>query len=671
MIPPPTGGKYRRMAERDRMVLLRAVIAAVVALAFPEPPGAQAEEVPPPGLVVAFMADGPRNDRNAATVYRLVRDYGADAVIHSGDTDYDERQDWFERRIDETLGPMFPYFLSVGNHDDGLVWADYAARFQARCDRIPGATCAGDYGINSVVHYAGLTVVLSGVSTMGLGHEQYAREALSASDSAWKICSWHKRLTGSAVAEVCRQQGALIVNGHEHNYRRTRTLSSISGPVASTEFSDPRFLRLGPGTTFMVWNGLGGSAITSASSCCSGAWAAAYDAMHAVLFITFHVDGNPYAARGELVNVNGEVLDTFVVVTDPGDTRTTTTVAVTTTTTAAPATTTTAPAIATTTTTLPAGSGALQIQVAGSSDDAEESATAQVDTASSDLELVYDGSRQTVGIRFRSVDIPWGADVTQAYVQFVVDEAPTGQTTPTLTIQGQAIGDAPAFATINGNLSERARTSAQVQWQPPPWPTVGVAGVDQRTPDLSAVIEEIVRGDAWAPGNALVVLITGTSGSKANSRTAEAYDGAPADAPVLYVEYRAGDPTQTTTTTSSSSTRPPTTTTTAATVTTTRPPTTSTTTPTSTTTRPPTTSTTVTAPAVTTTTTSTTSATTTTTTTLPLEILDGGFESGTAGWLGWDASDNRGEVVRTSGAPCEGAWSAQMFDSSSLTRSIH
>jgi hypothetical protein len=335
-------------------------------------------------------------------VYRLIRDYGADAVIHSGDTDYDERPDWFERRIDETLGPMFPYFLSIGNHDDGPVWKKYAARFRARCNRIPHATCEGDYGINSVVRYRGLTVVLSGVAVMGSGHEQYASTALSSSDSAWKVCSWHKRLTGKAVAEVCRQHGAFIINGHEHNYRRTTTLRDVPRLVPSTEFTDPALLHLAPGSTFMVWNGLGGSAITPATSCCSGAWVASYDAMHAVLFITYHVDGDPYKARGELVNVNGEVIDRFVVVTEPGDTRNTST------------TTSTTPATTTTTTTLPSSTVSLQIPVAAGNDDAEESATGHVDVVSTDLELTYSQSPQTVGIRFRDVHVPWGADVTHA-----------------------------------------------------------------------------------------------------------------------------------------------------------------------------------------------------------------------------------------------------------------
>jgi hypothetical protein len=304
-------------------------------------PGAGlAQEIPPPNLTIAYMGDGPRNDANAVSVYQLIRNYGAHAVVHSGDTDYDERPDWFERRIDTTLGPQFPYFVSVGNHEDGSVWSDYAARFQARCNRIPGAVCEGDYGVNSVVRFKGLTILLSGAATMGLGHEQYARATLSASNSVWKICSWHKRLTEDALGEVCREHGAFIVNGHEHNYRRTKTLVNYADLAGSTEFNRSDLVMTTPGYTFVAWNGLGGSAITSADGCCNGIWAAAYDDRHGVLFITYHVDGDPAKAYGEFVDVSGNVIDSFTIVTDfdgtASSTTTTTTVTGSTSTTTSP-----------------------------------------------------------------------------------------------------------------------------------------------------------------------------------------------------------------------------------------------------------------------------------------------------------------------------------------------
>jgi hypothetical protein len=69
------------------------------------------------------------------------------------------------------------------------------------------------------------------------------------------------------------------------------------------------------------------------------------------------------------------------------------------------------------------------------------------------------------------------------------------------------------------------------------WPnlagwTPGQAGPDQRTPDLSTVLQEIVGGSGWQSGNALALLITGSG-----HRTAVAYEGTPASAPLLHVEF--------------------------------------------------------------------------------------------------------------------------------------
>jgi hypothetical protein len=72
-----------------------------------------------------------------------------------------------------------------------------------------------------------------------------------------------------------------------------------------------------------------------------------------------------------------------------------------------------------------------------------------------------------------------------------------------------------------------------VAWSPPDWTAVGAAGAAERTPDLAALLQEIVDRPGWAPGNALALLVTGTG-----TRTAESFDGLASAAPLLRVEYR-------------------------------------------------------------------------------------------------------------------------------------
>jgi len=71
-----------------------------------------------------------------------------------------------------------------------------------------------------------------------------------------------------------------------------------------------------------------------------------------------------------------------------------------------------------------------------------------------------------------------------------------------------------------------------VPWSPVPWTTVGQAGPDQQTSNLSAVIQEITDRLGWSGGNSLAILITGTG-----ERTAESFDGSQLGAPLLHVEY--------------------------------------------------------------------------------------------------------------------------------------
>jgi myo-inositol-hexaphosphate 3-phosphohydrolase len=214
----------------------------------------------------------------------------------------------------------------------------------------------------------------------------------------------------------------------------------------------------------------------------------------------------------------------------------------TTTTTATSASTATLPS--TTTTTVPPPVLSISdARVAASVDDAEESATGSVRLDSTDLELVTDrGVAQTVGMRFDGIEIPPGAEILAAHVQFQVEDRTSGVTD--LTIAGEAVADAAVFQASAGNVTSRERTAATVVWLPPPWATIGAAGPDQRTPDLAAIVQEIVDRPGWASGNALALIVTGTG-----SRIAESFDGAPGDAPLLHVRYTTGDDTTTTTST--------------------------------------------------------------------------------------------------------------------------
>ncbi|MFK8010348.1 MAG: MopE-related protein, partial [Saprospiraceae bacterium] len=172
----------------------------------------------------------------------------------------------------------------------------------------------------------------------------------------------------------------------------------------------------------------------------------------------------------------------------------------------------------------------LVIQISDGDDDAEES-TGDMILSSSDLEMVEDGSdEQTVGLVFNGLNIPSGAVIANAYIQFTTDETDSGSTN--LTIHGEDTDNALSFTSSDFNLTSRPITSASVNWIPPSWSSEGEAGVNQQTPDLSILVQEIVDRTGWIENNSMGFIISGVG-----NRTAESYNGSSSDAAILHITF--------------------------------------------------------------------------------------------------------------------------------------
>ncbi len=139
---------------------------------------------------------------------------------------------------------------------------------------------------------------------------------------------------------------------------------------------------------------------------------------------------------------------------------------------------------------------------------------------------------QTIGLRFNGLNIPQGAVIVHAYIQFQADEVDTRATT--LQIHGEDTDNAEAFANTAFDVSSRllTATDATVTWTPPAWTTVGAAGAEQQTSDISSIIQEIVSRPGWSTTSSIALIITGSG-----ERTADSFDGNAAAAPLLHVEH--------------------------------------------------------------------------------------------------------------------------------------
>ncbi len=332
-IPPGSGAS----------VLLRVLtLAAAVCTGFVGGAAARAAEGPPPEFMIAFIGDQSLSS-SAQAVLQLIRDEGADAIIHAGDFDYLDDPAAWDAQIDAILGADFPYFASAGNHDkaafDGP--GGYQERLEARLDRL-GIAWEGDLGAQSSLRHQGIRILLTAPDDFGPGDgfdDLYIRDRLVGDDSIWRISAWHRNMrlmqvggkeddTGWGVYEESRRGGAIIATAHEHTYSRTHLLSRVqTQSVASTSdtlvlAADDPVTPADEGRSFVFVSALAGRSIRSQSL--SGPWWASIytstqGARPGALFGVFHHQEDPRLARFYFKNVDGVVVDDFLVESTVGD----------------------------------------------------------------------------------------------------------------------------------------------------------------------------------------------------------------------------------------------------------------------------------------------------------------------------------------------------------------
>jgi len=176
---------------------------------------------------------------------------------------------------------------------------------------------------------------------------------------------------------------------------------------------------------------------------------------------------------------------------------------------------------------------AIDIRVSTGSDDAEEwllDNTMHID--SPDLDM--DGTK-VIGVRFRNIDIPRGAIITRAYLEF--SAAYTNDVKSKININMQYDVNPVTFSATNNDISSRAVMKHPIQWKPvPDWDTLHAT---YRTPDLTEKVQSIVGRSDWVAGNAMAFIIEAV----VSQRRAMTYEGSMSElgmpdlAPLLHIEY--------------------------------------------------------------------------------------------------------------------------------------
>jgi photosystem II stability/assembly factor-like uncharacterized protein len=189
----------------------------------------------------------------------------------------------------------------------------------------------------------------------------------------------------------------------------------------------------------------------------------------------------------------------------------------------------------------PPASGSIQRQVGHCMDDAY----VRLDTGDFlfDADVVRMGARldgaapYAAGFLFRDVRIPRGAAISGASLQL---EWHYQDGTPVeAVLVGDLQGNAGDFRANGWQPQLRRRTAARV-----PWTVTSTLAGSVLSPDISALIEEIIDQPEWQPGNDIAILLDPT----ANSRryiSWRAYDLSPGQAARLSLSYTTAGPTNT------------------------------------------------------------------------------------------------------------------------------
>jgi hypothetical protein len=184
-------------------------------------------------------------------------------------------------------------------------------------------------------------------------------------------------------------------------------------------------------------------------------------------------------------------------------------------------------------------SGTYNQRILASADDAEETkSTGAINLNGTAYELLNNGSSQTNGLRFTTVNIPVGATITSAYIEFTANAA--ASSAATFDIYGQSLGNPTTFTTAVRNISSRFRTNNFVAWTLTAW----VINTAYQSPDITTIVQEIVNQSNWVSGNAMAFLLDNPSST--NVRIAKSFDNATAQAPRLVINWQINSPITTT-----------------------------------------------------------------------------------------------------------------------------
>lgn len=278
---------------------------------------------------VAFVSDtGVLAGQRA--VLEVIRNENVEMTVHPGDLHAEGYPfSSFNNNVNTYLGSTHPYTYAWGDHDNDF-WGSMVTNMQSR---LSGSgkniqVVGNPSSKNFAVKYKNIKFIIAdGQSTTNLQSE------LQKNDAEWKVCVWHYNVTLMQVGtkpdeanwglyDLCEQYGAMIINGNEHSYHRTKTLSSLRQTTVDSNWPDPNRVYMGNGSTFVTVVGAGGYGLRPQRRCLGtttgecAIWAkirtTTQGAKFGALFVTFNSSGNREASA-YFKEIDGNVTDRFTI----------------------------------------------------------------------------------------------------------------------------------------------------------------------------------------------------------------------------------------------------------------------------------------------------------------------------------------------------------------------
>jgi subtilisin family serine protease len=181
----------------------------------------------------------------------------------------------------------------------------------------------------------------------------------------------------------------------------------------------------------------------------------------------------------------------------------------------------------------------VEYQVTGSADDVSCSVGSVAQWLTDRwLGVGTSGKTWGAGMRFSGVKIPQGSTIVRASLKICTHPDTLGGRVDGV-LKGEATDNAQPFAMLTRLILKLTTTTASTPWKwtkEEPW----AADTWYESPDLKAIVQEIVNRPGWASDNALVITYLTTQGSSVyGDRKFWSFDGDPTKAAKLSITYQA------------------------------------------------------------------------------------------------------------------------------------